>query len=132
MRSTSFILLLTAAFALLTLFPALAADDPTIPKAEKQKINKAMHQYVSTIATKGLLPIFHPKSRNVIHLRLKKVHRGVFRKGPYFASCADFLGPKGTRFDVDFLVKKNQKGHYRVVLALIHKKNGKKWPYGVK
>ena len=78
----------------------------------------------------GKYPIFDPESRSLIQLEFKGLHDSVEVKGrttPYFVSCADFVAPDGTMYDVDFFISKN----YEVVLAVVHAKNGTKTQYDV-
>ena len=39
-----------------------------------------------------------------MHLKLKKLHDGIVKKGDYYVSCADFEDANGNLVDMDFFV----------------------------
>lgn len=122
--------MLMAALVMALAGPALAGDDPSIPKAEKKKIQASIEKHIKGLSQHGLYPIFDPESRLLVGMKYETLHKAVGKKGNYFVSCADFTGIDGIKYDVDLLVGKKGKS-YQVVESLIHKRDGKKSPYDV-
>jgi hypothetical protein len=99
-----------------------------------QEVQKSMKSYVDSITkTQGYLPVVF--KGKVLQLKLAKskqyrdgFHAGVKNKGNLFVSCADFKDRKGNKYDIDFLVSKNDNG-YNVVQPIVHSINGEKNPY---
>lgn len=109
---------------------ASAADDPKIPKADKDQIQEAMSQHIRGLSDSRGFPVFDHTAGKLVWVKLDELHSGVVKKGDVYASCADFVAADGTKFDIDFLVQKD-KSTFEVVSALVHSRDGKKSPYDV-
>jgi hypothetical protein len=100
----------------------------------KQDVQGAMKSYVQELTkTEGFMPVVH--KGKVIKLTVAKsdkypdgFHSGVKSKNNLYVSCADFVDEKGNKYDVDFLVSK-QDNKYQVVQPIVHSINGEKSPY---
>jgi hypothetical protein len=96
-------------------------------------VQKAMEQHIQGLTelnSNGKYPMFDPETRSIVQLEFKELHDSVElkgRKNQYFVSCADFIAPDGTLYDIDFFVSMKQ----GVVSALVHAKGGQKSPYDV-
>ena len=91
-----------------------------------------MKAHINTQMAKngGRYPIFDPDSKNVVQLEFKGLHKGVVvkgKQGKYYISCADFTDEEGKKYDLDFLVSPD----LEVMESLVHKKDSKKFDYGV-
>ena len=109
------------------------AQHPGISTSHRDAMQNVMARHIQELTESngnGKYPIFDPESRSLVQLEFKALHDSVEVKGrttPYFVSCADFVAPDGTMYDVDFFISKN----YEVVLAVVHAKNGTKTKYDV-
>lgn len=128
MNSKMFCCLIAGAVSLSTLAPA--ADDPKIPKTEKDLVQQAMTQHISRLTDSRGFPVFDHTVGKLVRVKLDSLHAGVVKTGDVYASCADFVAADGTKFDIDFLVQQD-KTSFEVVSALVHARNGKKSPYDV-
>jgi len=104
-----------------------------IAYTHRDAIQKAMGKHIDELTElngNGKYPMFDPETRSLVQLEFKEFHDSVEIKGrtnPYFVSCADFVAPDGTLYDIDFFLSKK----YGVVSALVHAKDGQKSPYDV-
>ena len=125
--------LFTAACLGIFLLTGTAWSEVGVADNHRDAIQKAMGKHIDELTELNgncKYPMFDPESRSLVQLEFKEFHDSVEikgRKNPYFVSCADFLAPDGTVYDLDFFVSKN----YGVVAALVHSKDGKKSPYDV-
>lgn len=102
--------------------------------SSKQDVQGTMKSYVQDLTkTEGFMPVVY--KGKVIKLTVAKsdkypdgFHSGVKSKNNLFVSCADFVDDKGNKYDVDFLVSK-QDNKYQVVQPIVHSINGEKSPY---
>ena len=119
--------------ALLLTTSVAAQQHPGISTSHRDAMQRVMAVHIQELTESngnGKYPIFDPESRSLVQLEFKGMHDSVEIKGrttPYFVSCADFVAPDGTLFDVDFFISRN----YEVVLAVVHAKNGTKAFYDV-
>ena len=97
------------------------------------RYQKAMGQHIQGMSESngnGKYPMFDPETRSLVQLEFKKLHDSVELKGranQYFVSCADFVAPDGTLYDLDFFLSMK----HDVVSVLVHSKNGQKTPYDI-
>lgn len=123
--ASSLVLLLTISVA--------GAQHPGISTSHRDAMQRVMATHIHALTESNgndKYPIFDPESRSLVQLQFDGLHDSVEVKGrttPYFVSCADFLAPDGTQYDVDFFISRN----YEVVLAVVHAKNGTKTNYDV-
>ena len=119
---------------ILFLFTSMAwAEHPGIATSHRDAIQKAMAKHIQDLTElngSGKYPMLDPETRSLVQLEFKQLHDSIELKGrtnPYFVSCADFVAPDGTLYDLDFFVSEN----YSVVSTLVHAKGGKNSPYDV-
>ncbi|GJL54934.1 MAG: hypothetical protein NPIRA02_20660 [Nitrospirales bacterium] len=97
-------------------------------------VQKAMKQHIQGLTElngNGTYPVFDPETRSLVQLEFKELHDSVELKGrtnQYFVSCADFVAPDGTLYDLDFFVSTK----HGVVAALVHSKNGVHTDYNIR
>jgi hypothetical protein len=109
------------------------AEHLGIATTHRDAIQKAMGKQIEKLTDlngNGKFPMYDPETRSLVQLEFKAFHDSVEIKGrkyPYFVSCADFVAPDGTLYDLDFFVSKN----YDVVATLVHAKNGIHTAYDV-
>lgn len=82
-----------------------------------------------TKANDGYFPLNDSKDNKSLRLKLIKVHEDkvsyIKKEDAYFA-CTDFITEDGkTKYDLDFWMKKTDKGNLEVYQTKIHKKDGK-------
>lgn len=125
--------LFSAAFLGIFFLTGTAWSEDGIATNHGDAIQKAMAKHIQELTElngNGKYPMFDPESRSLVQLEFKEFHDSVEIKGrtnAYFVSCADFVDPAGTLYDIDFFVSQN----YGVVSALVHAKDGEKSPYDV-
>lgn len=125
--------LFSAAFLGIFFLTGTAWSEDGIATNHGDAIQKAMAKHIQELTElngNGKYPMFDPESRTLVQLEFKEFHDNVEIKGrtnAYFVSCADFVDPAGTLYDIDFFVSQN----YGVVSALVHAKDGQKSPYDV-
>lgn len=80
-----------------------------------------------TAANNGYYPLNDSWEGKDLRLKLVKVHEDrvsyIKKEDAYFA-CTDFITTGGTKYDVDFWMKKGDKGKLEVYQTKIHKKDG--------
>ena len=105
---------------------SFGADDPSIKKSLKLRVQEAMTEHINHSSdSNGKYRIFDANNKTVEKLIMTKLHAGVVKKGDLYVSCADFTDKDGTKYDVDFFVASNR-GKLKVVEAIVHSKDGKK------
>ena len=124
----------TLSLALLLLAGAAAwADHAGISTSHRDAMQTVMAKHIQHLIKSngnGRYPIFDPASRSLVQLEFKELHDSVEvvgRETVYFVSCADFVAPDGTPYDLDFFISEN----YQVVAAVVHAKNGAKSKYDI-
>lgn len=108
--------------------PTFAADDPSIQGAKRAGIQQAMTAFISGQEVKSRMLHYDPVAGELLQLELVELHEGIVQKGDFFVSCADFKGPDGRAYDLDFLVVPAGDG-YRVNQAIVHSVDGEKRKY---
>ena len=122
--------LIIAGLVLTIASPALAGDDPSIKGKQRESIKKAMSDHIEGVSIDEHYTVYDVVNGELKKLKLKELHEGIVKKGDYFVSCADFVDPQGTLYDIDFLVGAKDDS-YLVVLNVIHAVDGKKRKYHV-
>ena len=107
---------------------ALAGNDPSIQRAQRQDIQKAMAQHIQSHSHQGKYLVYDAVAGQLKHLKLKALHTGIVKKNGFFVSCADFVDRNGKLYDLDMLVLQRGKG-YQVVESVVHAVAGKKRKY---
>jgi hypothetical protein len=117
----------------LALFTGGTAWSGGILSTHHDAVQKGMRQHIEELIElngNGKYPMFDPETRSLVQLEFKRLHDSVELKGrtnQYFVSCADFVAPDGTLYDLDFFLTMK----HGVVSVLIHAKDGKETPYDV-
>ncbi len=123
----------TATCLSIALFSGGTAWSGGVANSHHDAIQKAMGQHIQRMSESngnGKYPMFDPETRSLVQLEFKKLHDSVELKGranQYFVSCADFVAPDGTLYDLDFFLSMK----HDVVSVLVHSKNGQKTPYDI-
>ena len=119
---------------LLFLFASMAwAEHPGISTTHRDAMQKVMAKHIqerTELNGNGKYPMFDPDSRSLVQLEFEEFHDSVEIRGrttPYFVSCADFVAPDGTMYDIDFFISTK----YGVVSSLVHAKDGVKSKYDI-
>lgn len=107
---------------------AHAGNDPSIKSAARKAIQASMEDFIEARTIGGVFHIFDPVTGRLLDLRFKKLHRGIVRKGGFYVSCADFVDPRGKKYDLDFLVAPDGEA-MRTLQAIIHSVGKKKVKY---
>ena len=129
MRHSTFALSL----ALFLLTGMAWAEHPGIATTHRDAMQNVMAKHIRELGESngnGKYPMFDPESRSLVQLEFKELHDSVEIRGRttfYFVSCADFVAPDGTMYDVNFFISEN----YEVVSAVVHAKNGIKSEYNI-
>ncbi len=123
LRSTAIAFLL-----LLAGTAANAGDDPSIKGELRIDIQKTMQAYIESHTVDGVYWYYDGVTGSLLKLEFEKLHTGIVKKGPFYASCADFSAPDGQTLDLDFLVVHGENG-LTAVQGFVHKMDGKKRPY---
>ena len=101
-----------------------------------EKLAKVVRQFVTvdSKAKGGYFLVWDSKQGEALALDLKKVHESdphVLKTDKKWFVCADFEGTNGKKYDLDFFIKKNKKGKFKITdVVAVHKEDGKsryKW-----
>lgn len=98
----------------------LSADE--IIEGIKDHINEV------TEVNNGYYPLFDTKEGKDLRLKLVRVHEdkvSYIKKDDAYFACTDFITDGGTKYDVDFWMKRGKNGKLEVYQTKIHKKDGK-------
>ena len=104
-----------------------------IASTHHDAVQKAMKQHIQELTElngNGKYPMFDPETRSLVQLEFKQLHDSIELKGrtnQYFVSCADFVAPDGTLYDLDFFLSMK----HGVVSTLVHAKDGQKSAYDI-
>lgn len=85
--------------------------------AALDEVAQFIRDYVKNEEPKGKVKIEHPETGEMLELTLEKVHRerlARINKNKYFV-CADFKGPDGTLYDLDFFVRQKGEGQFELI-----------------
>jgi len=123
----SFKRMISVLIALSISVTAHAGDDPSIQGDTRKGIQAATATYIDQAQVGGSFYIYDPVADSVLELKFKEVHAGIAKKGPFFASCADFSAGD-TAYDLDFLVAEKN-GVFKVFDVVVHKVGDQKRDY---
>lgn len=92
-------------------------------------IIKGIKGHISAVteANNGSYPLTDAEEGKDLKLKLVKVHEdkvSYIKKDDAYFACTDFVAGDGTKYDVDFWMKKNPEGKLEVYQTKIHKKDG--------
>ncbi len=94
------------------------------------QIIKGIKTHINNVAkaNNGYFPLKDTKEGKDLKLRLIRVHEdkvSYLKKDDAYFACTDFVTDDGkTTYDIDFWMKKNDKGELEVYQTKIHKKDG--------
>jgi len=104
--------------------------DSDMKDSVRKSIVNTMKDHIDSHSQDGLYSHFDPITGKLLSLKFKKLHKGIAKKGDFYVSCADFTDAKGTKVDLDFMVR-NKGYYYYVNQALVHKIGKKTRPYHI-
>ena len=95
------------------------------------QIIKSIKDHINDVTktSSGYYPLYDDKEGKNLRLKLIKVHEdkvSQIKKDDAYFACTDFVTEDGkAKYDVDFWMKKTEKGTLEVYQTKVHKKNGK-------
>lgn len=107
---------------------SVVAGDSSIPADMQKGIHSAITDHVNQHLVSGRYVIYDAVAGHLKKLKLEQVHEGIGKMGDFYVACADFVDPKGIKYDLDLLVAEEQ-GQFRVLETVVHSIDGKKRAY---
>lgn len=111
--------------------PGKAAEHPAEEAVlSASQIIKGIKSHIKKVTevNEGYFPAYDSKEGKDLRLKLIKVHEdkvSYIKKDDAYFACTDFVTDGGTKYDIDFWMKKGKKGKLEVYQTKIHKKEGK-------
>lgn len=127
------ILILSLAVVFCFLRVSFGAEHPGEHPGEAvsaENVRKAIRSYIENDSElKGGYFLFYDgKDKQVLKLEFVRVHDriGHIKKEDAHFACADFkVVGRRTTYDIDFWMKEDDDGHFKVHKILVHKRNGR-------
>jgi hypothetical protein len=103
--------------------------NPKVKAETLDTIQKLMLKHIKDHAIKGIYLFYDAVTDELLRLKFKEAHSGVFAAGEeFYASCMHFTDSEGTLYDLDVLVAEED-GKFRVLQTIVHSVDEQKRPY---
>ena len=106
----------------------VVAGDSGISVDMRRGVQSAIQDHVDQHLVSGRYVIYDAVAGHLKKLKLDEIHEGIARVGDFYVACADFVDPKGVKYDLDLLVIEDN-GQFRVLETVVHSIDGKKRTY---